>query len=234
MTHKIIINNSDEFTDSESSLIKENKNILSDSESLLIEETEPYNIHSEKNHNIEYINSDISEDLIKSEPISCILKLMADYMDCDSKISKHKVEKAWKVYSNVKGEKEIDLVKILNEFGEQAVIRGSITAFALLFPLLILSFVIIWLFAWYIGNKWALATYASVIVNVFIFIIGAGYQVSLEVYEKDSLKSIHDYLSEIQQSKRDSVVYEIQGLLAAACAVTCEEGEKCWYCNDDC
>ena len=174
----------------------------------------------------------ILDELKESDPIGCVLKLIANYMDCDQGIPKSKVDAAWKAFTKVTGYQHPDLQKIFDELTEQSNVEGAITSFYMLTPLLILSLITIWISAWLHGNEWVFATYATVFVVGLLFYMGASYRINLTSVRDQNFDAVKAVVNDSLDSHKQSIAYQIQGLLAAACAITCKRGQECWHCND--
>lgn len=165
------------------------------------------------------------------KPLSCIFDLLRNYMDCNTEIPEEKRQAAYEAYVRVTGYEPVNLNEIFENIARESQITINLNAFYIFTPIAILLLIIIWLMVGFRWVPWHLALFGTVIIFYVMYLFSVAYRLNTSLYYRSKYQGIYDNITNSQAAQKDSVSYTIQGLLAAACAVVCQDGQNCWQCN---
>lgn len=170
--------------------------------------------------------------IAEQEPFSCMIQLVDEYMNCNEDIPKEKRDAAYKAFTDVTGYNHADLKKIANEFNTENIDLVNLNAFYLFVPLIILIIVMIWVMVGFGWFNWAAGLFFTVLAFAILYSFNIAYRIHANNLLENRKKALDKIASETQSNFENSLAYWPQGFFAAACAITCEDGDNCWTCNE--
>lgn len=169
--------------------------------------------------------------LLAQKPYSCLIDLINNHSSCYQDIPKERRQAAYEAFVDVTGYKPANLNSIFNNFDNNLESLVNFNSFYMFAPTLIFFLIIIWLM---VGFKWmtlGLGLFFTVLVIVVYYSFTIAYRVNFNYYMRSRRRTVQNQATLAQNSFENSIAYWPQGLLAAACAVTCDDPENCWKCN---
>lgn len=169
--------------------------------------------------------------LMAQKPYSCMIDLINNYSSCYQEIPLDKRQAAYKAFVDVTGYKQPNLDLIFNNVEGSFDALVNFNSFYMFAPTLIMFLIIIWLM---VGFKWmtlGLGLFFTVLVIVVYYSFTIAYRINFEYYMRTRRQTIKNQTNLAQNAFENSIAYWPQGLMAAACAVTCDNPEDCWTCH---
>lgn len=167
------------------------------------------------------------------QPFTCVQELIRKYGDCNVSISQEKRTAAFEAFSRATGYQSPDLDALFDNinFVNETIINFN-SGF-MYGPILFLIWVIIWTMVWFGWFNWVVGLFMSSFALVILYGSSVLYRVTARLWLNENYDNIQQNTQILQDSFENSVAYWVQGLLAAACAVTCEDPESpdCWSCG---
>lgn len=184
---------------------------------------------------------EMAEQLLTKPPLSCVVKLIDEYMDCGTRLTESQEVAGYNAFTNATGLKPINLAEVFNIMQDQADTLFQLNAFYFFIPVLILILIIIIILAATNKMSWAAAIFFAVLAIYILYISSIVYQIAAENSYHRKFDQLRDLANTADESYRAGVAYIPQGLLATACAITCvgddcgSDPSTCWTCNEpDC
>ena len=168
-----------------------------------------------------------------TQPISCLINLINEYMTCGKPIPPEKITAAYEAFVQVTGYQPPNVNGAINYTTDELNKITMATAFFVFFPMMILLVALIWILVALKLMDWGLGLFLTVVVVVLLYVFAILYR----QYVQSTTKNLNNNLKTINQqslaNQQQTIAYTNQGLMAAACAITCQSGTKCWTCNSN-
>jgi positive regulator of sigma E activity len=164
-------------------------------------------------------------------PVSCINELINNYMFCGQELTQEQKQAAYNAYIEVTKLKPFDYQSFINNLEAQWVATANIIAFYIFVPILVLLLTAIWLYVGFKKMNWIVGIYLSILVIVVLYGFNLAYRINSQYYYQNKFQNLKNEAAQTTQSYQNSIALQTQGLMAAACAVTCKDGVNCWKCN---
>ena len=164
------------------------------------------------------------------QPLSCLINLINDYMYCGESIPEEKKRLAYKAFVDVTGFRPANFEEIFRIIREhqKAVIR--FTALYVYLPVILIIIVILWGLALIGSITWGGAIFGTVATIIILYIFATAYRFHTTNFLSSRTEETLALSRSIQHNLENTVAYLPQGILASACAITCNN-LGCWKCN---
>lgn len=174
-------------------------------------------------------------DFTTTKPFSCVVDMVKNYMCCGGTLTQEQKSAAYQAFTNVTGFRPFDNVGLLNSEQSQADTIFNANSFYIYVPVMLLIIIIIWIFVGTGRMSWAVGAFFTVLTIIILY----GFSVAYRIAVKNSYRKYYELqvnrARAAQNSYENGVAYFLQGIMASACAVTCN-GEcptgDCWTCNE--
>jgi hypothetical protein len=165
------------------------------------------------------------------EPLTCIQKLISDYMYCGERLTSDQEQRAFRAFSEVTQWQPINLEEVFSQMRQQSDDIFMLNAYYFFIPLLILIIIVIWVFVITYRISWILALFLSILAILTLYLFSIAYRNAADSSYNTHYNKLENMARDAQQSYERSVAYWVQGLLASSCAVTNCTDKPSWTCN---
>lgn len=170
------------------------------------------------------------KELFKEPPLSCLIDLVHNYMYCGESIPQAKRILAYKAFVDVTGYKPINFEEIFKDLEKQHGDFINFNSYYIYFPIAVIVIIFLWGLVLVNRLSWAEALFGTITVLIILYIFAMAYRIHGNDYLSNKNQQFAEKAKEIQQNNENIIAYLPQGLLAVACAITCNN-RSCWKCN---
>lgn len=155
-------------------------------------------------------------------------------MCCGNEFTQEQKAAAYQAFTNTTGLKPFNYVSAADAEQDQSDRLFILNSFYFFIPVMILILIIIWIFVGTGRMAWAVGLFFSVLTIIILYGFSVAYRIAAENSYHRYYQGRRSAAQQAQQSYQDSVAYWFQGILAASCAITCQDDcdpTDCWTCN---
>lgn len=167
-------------------------------------------------------------------PLSCMINLIDNYMNCNQKFPEDKLTAAYNAYIKTLNINPPNQEAFINSIRSKILSANefiSIYIFALLGFIVLVLIVTIFVAS---GKSLGPAMYLALTVLMIIYSANITYRL---YWRSKNIESFDDLVTNAQKDDKaykDSIAYMPQALMAVACAITCDQQSNpkdCWSCT---